>query len=132
MNVEQNILKNVEFVSMRGEDITPELPLKLNKVFPKTRGLDLSPEQFLDSEITKFPYLEHLEMSIGGNDFSNERSIRTAINSNLDVSSLCLRGHYDPRTWKTISTKMTNLEALNMSYSEIAKAYCITHSLRKS
>lgn len=114
----QKEFKNIEYVSIRGGNITSDVMFQINWIFPKMRRLELISKRFMGLKPIHYPYLEDLQMCILDRDLSRRRNIKPVILSNIDVQSLRVSRHCDTNTWEIIS-RMKNLNTLRMSYSSM-------------
>ncbi|XP_055299301.1 uncharacterized protein LOC129566919 isoform X2 [Sitodiplosis mosellana] len=112
------VFKNVQRVSIIGGKLGQRL--KLNRLFPQMRWLELCPEEVTDPDSIEvsFPHLVYLKIRAYAFIQSRitRRNLMVVIDLNPQLRRLNLSG-CDPNTWKHVSTQLKQLEALEIVYS---------------
>ncbi|XP_055299292.1 uncharacterized protein LOC129566919 isoform X1 [Sitodiplosis mosellana] len=119
---EEVVFKNVRKVSIIGGKLG--LGLKLNRLFPEMRWLELCPEEVTDPECIQetFPHLEYLKIKAYAYIESQNitrRNLMVVIDLNPQLRRLNLLSDCDPNTWNHVSMNLNQLEALDIVYSPI-------------
>ena len=114
------MFKNVQKVSIIGGKLGQGL--KLNRVFPKMRWLELCPEEVVDPECIQetFQHLEYLKIKAYAYVESHNitrRNLMVVIDLNPQLRRLNLLSDCDPNTWAHVSMHLQQLESLEIVYS---------------
>lgn len=126
--------KNVERISIRGGNITSELPFQINQIFPRMRKIYISASElnYWNTEFIRFPHLEDVCMIIDSRNITpNGKSIQSIVNSNPNICKFHLLQYIVPNVWRGIILNMKNVKNLGISYSAL-KFKNYNDSLRKN